>query len=129
MVKRLINDYFENNVLLCRFQSGFRSNHSICSALLKITNDLLMASEAKCVSVMLLLDFSKAFDSIDHDLLCAKLANQYAFSRSAVSFIRSYLSQRMQWVLGQWLFFGIPTGYSERGVGFIAWTLAVFIVQ
>jgi hypothetical protein len=48
-----------------------------------------MASEAKYVSVMLLLDFSMAFDSVDHDLLCAELADQYAFSRSAVSFVRS----------------------------------------
>jgi hypothetical protein len=48
------------------------------------------------------LAFLKAFDSVDHDLLYAKLADQYAFSRSAVSFIRSYLSQRMQcvWVNG-----------------------------
>jgi hypothetical protein len=46
--------------------------------------------------------FSKVFDSVDHDLLCAKLADQYPFSRSGVSFIRSYLSQRMQcvWVNG-----------------------------
>jgi hypothetical protein len=102
IVNRQINGYIENNGLLCRFQSGFRSNHSTCSALLKITNDLLIASEANCVSVMLLLEFSKAFDSVDHDLLCAKLADQYAFSRSAVSFIRSYLSQMMQcvWVNG-----------------------------
>jgi hypothetical protein len=71
----------ENNGLLCRFQSGFWSNHSTCSTLLKITNDLLMVLETKCVSVMLLLEFSKAFDSVDHDLLCPKLADQYAFSR------------------------------------------------
>jgi hypothetical protein len=89
IVKRQISSYIENNGLLCRFQLGFRSNHTICSALLKFTNDLLMALEleAKCVSVLLLLDFSKA-------LLCAKPA----FSRSAVSFIKSYLSQRMQYV-------------------------------
>jgi hypothetical protein len=79
IVKRQISGYIENNGLLCRFQSGFRSNHSTCAALLKITNDLLMALEAKCVSVMLLLDFSKAFDSVDHDLLCAKLADNMLF--------------------------------------------------
>jgi hypothetical protein len=102
IVKRQINGYIKNNGLLCWFQSGFWSNHSTCSALLKITNVLLMASEAERVSVMLLLDFSKSFDSVDHDLLCAKLADQYVFSRNTVSFIRSYLSQRMQcvWVNG-----------------------------
>jgi hypothetical protein len=49
------------------------------------------------VSVILLLDSSKAFYSVDYDLLCAN-ADQYAFSRSAVGFINSYLSQRMQCV-------------------------------
>jgi hypothetical protein len=51
IVKRQIIGYIENNGLLCRFQSGFRSNPSTCLALLNITNDLLMASEAKCVDI------------------------------------------------------------------------------
>jgi hypothetical protein len=58
---------------LSRCQSGFHQNHSTATALLKITNDLLIASESKLVSVFVLLDFSKAFDSVDHDLLCYKL--------------------------------------------------------
>jgi hypothetical protein len=85
-----------------KYQSGFRANHSTSSTLLRITNDLLIASEEKYVSVLPLLDFSNAFDSVDHWLLCAKLCNQYEFTTSAVAFIRSYLSQRMQcvWVNG-----------------------------
>jgi hypothetical protein len=70
IIKRQINGYMENNGLLCLFQSGFWSNQSTCSTLLKITNDLLMVSEAKCLSAKLFLEFSKAFDSVDHDLLC-----------------------------------------------------------
>jgi hypothetical protein len=38
-------------------------------------NEKLITSEEKYVSVLLLLDFSKAFDSVDHRLLCAKLSN------------------------------------------------------
>jgi hypothetical protein len=47
---------------------------------------------------LVLLDFSKAFDSIDHLLLCRKLENRYGFSFSAVSFLSSYLSLRFQCV-------------------------------
>jgi hypothetical protein len=54
------------------------------TALLKITNDLLLASEEKLISILVLLDFSKAFDSVDHQLLCLKLSCQYKFSTSAV---------------------------------------------
>jgi hypothetical protein len=79
------------------------------------------------VCMLLLLDFSKDFDRVDHDLICAKLADQYAFSRSAVSFVRSYLSQRMQCVYDY--FFEIPTGYSGPGAGFSAWTFVFFIIH
>jgi hypothetical protein len=45
-----------------------------------------------------LLDFSKALDSVDHQLVCSKLSCQYKFSSSAINLIRSYLCGRMQWV-------------------------------
>jgi hypothetical protein len=57
-----------------------------------------MASEKKLISVLILLDFSKASDSVDHSLLCSKLTNQFAFSKSATSLITSYISDRTQCV-------------------------------
>jgi hypothetical protein len=85
--------------MISQYQSGFRANHINSLTLLRITNNLLIASEEKYVSVLLLLDYSKAFDSIDHRLLCVKVSNQYGFTNSAVAFNISYLSQRMQGVL------------------------------
>jgi hypothetical protein len=87
IVRRQIPCFVERNGMISQYQSGFRANHT--------TNDLLIASEEKYVSVLFLLDFSKAFGSVDHRLLCAKLSNQYGFTTSAVAFIRSFLSQRM----------------------------------
>jgi hypothetical protein len=80
------------------FQSGFRSGHSTVTALLNITDDIHGYLDRGLFVVLVLLDFSKAFDSVDHDLLCHKLEHFFDFSSSAVGFIRSYLTERSQCV-------------------------------
>lgn len=66
--------------------------------MLKIFDDIGFVLDKGKLVVLVLLDFSKAFDTISHSILCRKLENEFSFSCSAVELIKSYLSDRYQTV-------------------------------
>jgi Reverse transcriptase (RNA-dependent DNA polymerase) len=84
--------------LLNHYQSGFRSGHSTTTALLKITDDIGMDLDNNLMSILVLLDFSKAFDTVNFKLLCQKLRIFFRFSESAIKIIESSLRGRSQCV-------------------------------
>ena len=91
-------DHLNTNELWPRFQSTYRACHSTETALLRVLNDLLTASDDGKVSLLSLLDLSAAFDSIDHDSLFNRLEHVFGIQNSALSFFRSYLTERKQMV-------------------------------
>ena len=88
-------DFFDSNGIIHHSQSGNRKLHSTETALLHYTDESLKNMDDKKISVIVLLDMSKAFDSIRHDLLINKL-HKLGVSFAACSWFLSYLSQRMQ---------------------------------
>lgn len=85
----------QSNLLISN-QSGFRRGRSTATALCKITDDIRYAIDQKKCTALVLLDFTKAFDSINHNILLAKLVTEFNFSCSAMNLIRAYITNRSQ---------------------------------
>jgi len=56
-------------------------------------------TDNSCVTFLLLLDYSKAFNTVNHEILCSKLKNLYFFSNTAVKLLCSCLKNRRQYVV------------------------------
>ena len=70
---RRINNFLNANNTLYEGQYGFRAGWSYEYALLNAQNTLSCLLSKKQVSLLLLIDFSKAFDLVEHDVLLIKL--------------------------------------------------------
>ena len=90
--------YLELNNILSSFQSGFRPDHSTTSTVAKITDKIISNMERGQLTYAIYIDFSKAFDTIDHDILLNKLQH-LGFTGKARSWFKSYLKGRSQTVI------------------------------
>ena len=87
----------ESNDSLYEGQYGFRSGRSCEHALLNAQNLILQNLSKNQISLLLLIDFSKAFDMVDHAILVRKLKH-YGIRGFALKWLESYLSGRKQFV-------------------------------
>ena len=88
-----INDFMIDK--LSKFLCGFRKKHCTEDALIFLLENWRQKLESKNLIGTILCDLSKAFDTLPHDLIIAKLS-AYGFSFDALKMISSYLSDRMQ---------------------------------
>ena len=98
VVAAQLTDYLESNKLLSDAQSGFRSKHCTQDVLLKCTDDWKTALDKGKVVGTVMIDLSKAFDSICHSLLLRKL-EAIGVCDTALIWFTSYLTGRRQRIL------------------------------
>ena len=92
---RQLYKYVTDNSILPLTQSGFRTGYSCTTALLNIVDDILRATDTGKLTILCLIDFSKAFDKINHCLLSAILHN-IGLSQVSNNLIMNYVSNRRQ---------------------------------
>ena len=80
MISGRLNEHLINNSLFDPLQSAYRDKHSTETALIKVQNDILSALDVGSSAILLMLDLSAAFDTIDHDILLSRLCNVYGIN-------------------------------------------------
>ena len=89
-----LDKHLEENGLHEPRQSAYRTGHSTETALLRVHHDIAAALDNNCHAVLVMLDLSAAFDVIDHPILMHGLEHILGITGAALSWIKSYLSDR-----------------------------------
>ncbi|KAK6178265.1 hypothetical protein SNE40_013071 [Patella caerulea] len=77
-------------------QSAYRPFHSTESALLRVSNDIRTGIDSGNAALLILLDLSAAFDTINHNNLLSRLKDDYGLAGKALNWFGSYLTDRSQ---------------------------------
>ncbi|CAG4973526.1 unnamed protein product [Colias eurytheme] len=97
LVHKQLTEFLELHDILPEQQSGFRKHRGTATALMDVVDNVLCAQDDGKGTIMLLLDYSRAFDTIDINLLLCKLV-YYGLDENSVKWFNSYLCNRTQTV-------------------------------
>ena len=98
IIEQYVN-HLSRNELSDEKQSAYKQYHSTETLLTKIHNDIMLNLSRGDVTMLVLLDLSAAFDTIDHDILLTRLQKRYGVHDSALAWFKSYISDRSQSVV------------------------------
>ena len=93
-----VYDYFTDNNLWYGSQYGFRKGHSTELASLELVDRVYKTLDDGKIAISVFLDLSKAFDTLDHNILMQKLSF-YGINGVALNWFKSYLQNRCQYVV------------------------------
>ncbi|KAL7853218.1 hypothetical protein AOLI_G00200620 [Acnodon oligacanthus] len=97
VVASQLQDFLSSSSLYEPFQSGFRTLHSTETALVKVLNDLLLSTDAGLLNILILLDLTAAFDTVNHNILISRLSS-FGITGLALQWLQSYLADRHQYI-------------------------------
>ena len=97
IIHKQIYNFLEKNALLNDLQFGFRKNRSTIDAVTTFLGQLIKSKENEDYAMGICIDLSKAFDTINHDILLYKL-NKIGIRGKAKDWLENYLKNRVQYV-------------------------------
>ncbi len=89
--------FFQSNNLFYNSQYGFRSKHSTEFAALEVVDRIVTSMDENDIPINIYIDLSKAFDTLDYDILLQKLS-YYGINGTSHDLMKSYLTDRKQFV-------------------------------
>jgi len=132
VVASRIKDHMDANMLHEILQSAYKGMHSIETALLKVQDDVLHAMDSNKGVLLVLLDLSAAFDTVDYNILLNRVERRLGINGPALAWLRSYLTGRVQKVSinnatsDPWeLLFRVPQGSVLGAILLSIYTLPV----
>ena len=96
VVLKRLDAHMSSQKLHCKYQHGYKKNHSPETLLLRLTNDILCGMDCSLATIILLIDLSAAFDTVDLDLLLHILQCEFGVCGIALNWFKSFLSGRNQ---------------------------------
>ena len=97
IVHKQLLDYMNQYQLFSPHQYGFRKFHSTEHAILEVIDRIIYYMDEGYTPITLFIDLSKAFDTLNHDILITKL-NYYGIQNNSLNWFISYLGDRKQYV-------------------------------
>lgn len=97
VLEKQLKAYVQKYNIISQYQSGFRTGYSCETALLEVTDNIFSSLDENKFVLLVLLDFSKAFDTVNHEILLAILQH-IGLTHNSLALMSSYLRNRMQTV-------------------------------
>ena len=133
LVERAVADQLYSFMAETELQSAYRPGYSTETALLKVKNDLLLNMDGQRVTLLVLLDLTAAFNTVDHDVLHNRLSTDFGIKGTALKWFESYPLNRCQRVsiegVTSKLFdldFGVPQGSCLGPLLFLLYSSKLF---
>ena len=106
LAAKQMDSYLSMNGRYAQMQSAYRKHHSTETALVRVFNDITLTIDNHRESILILLDLSSAFDTIDHNILLHRLHKRFRFSNRPQSvYIEGIMSSPRHY-----LSCGVPQG-------------------
>ena len=87
-----LTDYMTDNNLHKHLQSAYKPCHSTETALVKVQNNIITSIDQHGIVILVMLDLSAVFLTIDHDILFSRMENTLGIRGQALAWFKSYLS-------------------------------------